>query len=471
MLARARKPRPKRPKLPKKPKPPARPKPPKRPRPPLGAGPRGGPAGLPKHPIGWPWPAKPPRRRPINRRSLASFLARHPQVAKALIWRGDDPTQAPNGVPTSFPQWTPAQKAELADTWRRIRTGSYKPYRTRTRIGLVLSPNGELFSTTFAPKLAWKIYVAYVAQSLAVEADHLVGWSVDDYTPAQLTWLFDSKSLFHYSWGLDRYFTPRWHSSLESLGAAQPGDSIGTFEYALGHGFIGADPTQTIERVLDWCRANLAHFYGDYAPANLFDHWGARTWPTVGRILAGTRHSQFGFAHWTAGCWGTAGFLRLLLRTLNIPASLEEVDGHALPHFHLPPSAAGASRDLYLSHGDDPYNSLWRATPPVPIGELPLKQTEYDAWFGPNAIIPPTTSSNVSRQTIDLSVRHLSNPLLRYHCGDLSAGRTPAQSEVYDPNVTGLGRFYTVAELQAMNLWTNLDAKLAMIGGCANVPP
>jgi len=430
--------------------------------------PHGGTAGLPHRPQ-WPWPAKPPRRPPLDRRSLAAFLRRHPTLADAIVWRAPGPVAAVNGVPTPYSQWSGQQKKDLSDAWVRIRTGSYPGLSATPKVGLVLD-NGEVFSTTLPPATAWRYYIGYVAQSLAIEADRAVPWSLDDYSPSQLVWLLDSKSLFHYSSGLQRYGTPRQHTSLESLGAAQPGDPVRTFRFLDGHGLIGADRRETVERALEWCRTNLVHFYGRWTPDVHRDHWGYRGWPPVERILAGTTHPQFGFAHWTAGCWGTAGFLRAVLRTVNIPSSIEMRDGHALPRFHRASGSGSGAGDLYLSHGDDPYNSLWRATPRVPIADLPITAAEFGAWFGPG-VSPPPGGSNVGRQTVELSIEYLSDPLLRYHCEDLADGRGHGQSRVFGSAFAGLSRFYSVLELEAQGLWTRLDAKLALIGGCANVPP
>lgn len=448
----ARRKRPKRP----KPRRPPRPAPPPR-------------DGLPKRPRK-PKPRKPPRPRP-KRSAFDRFLGRHPVLQSAIVWRAPGPPAEVNGVPTPFSQWTKAEKAELGGVWNDILKGRSLGLSATPAVQLTLNNAGEVFSTRLPPAQAWRYFLGYVAQSLAVEHQGAVAWSFDDYAAGQLVWLFDSKSLFHYSSTLGEYGTVKQHGLLESLGSVQPGDPARIGAAARALGFVGATRRETIERLLDWCRANLVHFYGAETPANLVDHWQYSGWPPVGRMLAGTTHPSYGFAHWTAGCWGTAGFLRHVLRTLNIAASLETADGHALPRFRLPGSGStGMSRDLFLSHGDDPYNSLWRATPPVPIAELPIDAATYANWFAGGAPLPPA-GSNVGRQTVELAIRFLSDPLLRAHCDDLAAGRSHAQSRVYDPQVTGLGRYYTVLELDQLGLWTRLDARLAAIGGCANVPP
>ncbi len=439
-----------------------RPRPPKRP----GRNPRGGSAGLPHH-TNWPWPAKPPRKHLPS--WVDRFFGKHRALRSAIVWRAPATLPDVNGVPIAYPDWPAEWKLQLWDTWARIIKGNFPGVSAAPRVSLTLNNSGDVFATGLSPAVAWKYYLAYVAQSLAVEFEGRVPWSLDDQPAPGLTWLFDSKSLFHYSSALGRYFTPKQHGVVESLGAAQPGDPVRIFEALGARGLIGGDRRNTIDRVLDWCRANLVHFYGPGTPANMATYWQYRGYPPVERVLSGTRHPQFGFAHWTAGCWGTAGFLRYVLRTVNIPASLEVRDDHALPHFLLP-SNRGRNADLYLSHGDDLYNSLWRATPPVPIAELPIGSRTFSRWFGTNATLPPG-GSNVGRQTVELAIRYLSDPLLRYHCEDLAAGRGHAQSRVFDPQLTGLGSYYTVPALETMQLWDRLDARLLSIGGCANVPP
>lgn len=419
-------------------------------------------------------PHKPIQRPPHKKHKLSEFdrlIAAHPILQSAIVWRAPGPPEEVNGVPTPYSQWTKAEQAELAATVGDIVKGRPLGLSATPAVGLTLHTAGDLFSTTLTPALAWKYFLGYVAQSLAVEQQGAVSWSFDDYAAGQLLWLFDSKSLFHYTSAGGVYFLPKEHSSLESEGAVQPGDPVRIAAAARAVGLPAPTRRETVERLLDWCRANLAHFYGAETPDNLNDHWGYSGWPPVERVFAGTTHPIYGFAHWTAGCWGTAGFLRNVLRTFNIAGSLETADGHALPRFRMPGSGStGMSRDLFLSHGDDPYNSLWRATPPVPIGELPIDATTYAAWFGGGGPVPPG-GTNVARQTVELAIRYLSDPLLRAHCDDLAAGRGHAQSRVFDPQFTGLGLYYTVLELENLGLWTSLDAKLAAIGGCANVPP
>jgi hypothetical protein len=119
----------------------------------------------------------------------------------------------------------------------------------------------------------------------------------------------------------------------------------------------------------------------------------------------------------------------------------------------------------YLSHGDDPYNALTKASPPIPAGEILIDQTKFDAWFGAG-VSDAAKLANVGRRTRDLAATYLPNYLLHAYCHDQSAGTTHGVGQVFDiftPNYTG-------AAPEAANLWTRMDAKVSGFGGCPHVP-
>ena len=388
---------------------------------------------------------------------LDVWLTSQPAVASAIVWRAPGAT---NGIPKPYPTWTPAEKNQLAQRFWQIRQGQFPGLSATPSVTTTLHLSGELFGAGLDPALAWEYFLGYVAQSLAVEIAGWVPWSITAYTPAELEALLDSRSLFEYVSGPAKHSILRAHNLLTDHGAATPGDPVRTFDFLRAGLIIGATRRETVERMLDWCRANLAHFNGTWDPANLQAYWQYQGWPPVERMLAGTTHPSDGFAHWTAGCWGTTGFLRAVLRTANAPVVLVDRCDHALPHF---------VRDgLYLSHGDDPYNSLARAKPPIPAGGLLIDAATFDAWFG--ATVPSSkVCDNIGRRVRELAVQYLPNELLRLHCADLAAGRSHAQSDVYTQ--TGLNRDSTVSDLEAAGLWTRMDAKIAAFGGCGQIPP
>jgi hypothetical protein len=223
---------------------------------------------------------------------------------------------------------------------------------------------------------------------------------------------------------------------------------------------VAGDRLTTINRLLEWSRANLKHFGGGFDLGGTFFHWQYRGAAPVSRMLAGTTLGSPPptMGHWTAGCPGTNWFLMAVLRTVNIPVRYVVVEEHATPYF--------PTESKYLSHGDDPYNSYWSpASPSVPISELLIDQATFNAWFAPT-LSSSQRLANVGRQTRELAIKYLSDALLRRRCADIKAGITShAASAVY----ADLKGIYTVAELESMNLWNRIDAKLASMGGCSSL--
>src|SRR5262249_54741274 len=123
----------------------------------------------------------------------------------------------------------------------------------------------------------------------------------------------------------------------------------------------------TIAEAVFWAR-NLRHFEGVWDTTAYQNYWQYIGAPPASRVLAGTHYMGTGNAgksllHWTWGCHGTTGLLKMLLRTLNVPVEFFADDdqqsvtlpsdafylsGHAVPHF--------LADGLWLSHADDPYS-------------------------------------------------------------------------------------------------------------------
>ena len=321
-------------------------------------------------------------------RQVRYWIDGHPAIANAITWEDSS-----NGGLRSFPRWAQWEQDKLRDTVVNMRMGIYSGLPATPPVTTYLNLSGDLFSTDLAPQLAWEYFIAYVAQSIVVEQARWVPWNVDAYTADELFLLFNSQSLFLYTAARNTYDILRDHNILFRHGSVTPGDPVRTFEFLNRNRFIGSTPRETIERLLDWCRDNLAHFYGIEEPLNLQNHWQYNGWPPVESVISGTTHPQYGFQHWTAGCWGTSGFLRAVLRTVNIPVKIERRCGHALPSF--------VHEGVYLSHGDDPYNQNSQDAPRFPIGDLLIDQTKFDAWFG--ATVPEmTVCDNIGRRPREL---------------------------------------------------------------------
>jgi hypothetical protein len=375
---------------------------------------------------------------------VAAWLAAHPAIANAILWESASGVQA-------YPAWSAAMRADLANAFKQA--WNFSSVMTTDPV-----PNKKVLADADSvvqiidQSYAWPMFLAYVAQSLAVEIGSRVGWSLTGYSATGLAQLFDSRETFHWNAGAGGYEITFSHGVAVPC-APNQGYSL------LYAGMIGSNRSSTIAGLLDWCRSHLRHFMGGWDTANVYDQWQYRGFPPVIRMIQGTStlsEPSWGIQHITGGCWGTTGFLRAILRTVNIPARLVTHCGHAQPNF--------VEDGLYLSHGDDPYNALTTSVPPMPISQILVSQAQFDAWFGAG-VSATDQCNNVGRRTVDLSLTWLPTYLLKAYCSDMAAGKTHANGSVYDI----YKKLYTVAQLEAQNLWGKMDAKIASLGGCAHL--
>lgn len=377
---------------------------------------------------------------------LDAWLNAHPTIASSIVWED-------SGGSHAWPAWSAGRKAELRQAFALA--------RERSSIAVAAVPvnqatmaDDQQVTTILAPADAWAYFKASIALSLAVEMGGQVMWSLAGYSADQLTQLFDSREMFRWN------ASPAGYRMNSMHGHIVPAPPAYSYEFLGTNNLIGHSVSDTLALVINWCRANLVHFSGGTTAANMEDQWQYRGYPPMTRVLAGTVQTSrpaFGTMHRTAGCWGTTGLLRALLRTINIPVKLVTKAGHAQPWF----MAAGR----YLSHGDDPYNALTKATPPIPAGEILIDQAKYDAWFGAG-VSDTDRENNVGRRTRELAIAYLPNYLLRAHCSDIAAGKGHGEGQVFEI----FSRNYTVAQLEAADLWSRMDAKIAGFGGCAHIP-
>jgi hypothetical protein len=381
--------------------------------------------------------------RPLS--TIDDWLSANPGVAGAIIWESA-------AGPEAWQVWPEARKQELRTAFNAA-WAETPPALVDPPPNAVTLADTDNVRQVLAEGTAWSLYLGHVAHGLAVELDQRVGWSIRSSPANQLALLFDSRNFFQH--------TPVGYEITFAHGVATPMPPRAAWTFLRDQHLVGTTRLNTITRVLDWCRTNLVHFLGGWVTRNVEDQWQYRGFPPVSRMAQGTPytgHPEWGVLERTGGCWGTTGFLRAMLRVLNIPARLETRCGHALPSF--------PSEGRYLSHGDDPYNQLSRAVPPIPAGELLIAQARFDQWFG--AAVPnDQICRNVGRQPRQLSVTYLPTYLLRQHCSDLAAGRSHADSQVFET----LRDTFTLAELEAGDLWGRMDAKIASFGGCASLPP
>ncbi len=359
------------------------------------------------------------------------------QLSSEIIW------EEPQGELRPHSSWTRDERAEL---W-----SAFWKARLEEPMGIPDAPaeaapaaTGRAFGTAYSRDLAWRIFLAHVAHSLAVEHARRVPWSLRTATPAERAILFDSRAFF-------RPIRDLYEPLMNDHGWLTYGDPVATFRFART---IGASPAAIVQ----WAHENMIHIRGDLSPANCTNHFGYAGYPPVAAVIAGTTRTDDGrFAHWSAGCWGMNGFVRAVLRTANLGVAVRGVAGHALPHF--------VRDDVFLSHGDDPYNALTRTNPPYSMALLLVGAAQFDAWYG--ATVPPAdAANNVGRRVVEVTVDHPESLyLLQARCRDIDGGVPRPSSEVYRV----FRDHYTVAELEARTLWERIDAAIAARGGCRSL--
>ncbi len=328
------------------------------------------------------------------------------------------------------------------------------------------------FTATLESSSAFALYVRLVAAQLAMEIGGCLPWSVTDYAAADLSPLFDGRSIFRYvpagptAWGL---IPVAGHVVATTVTPAPPLIVLG---FLAQNGLIAPTRGETVMRLLHWEREHLVHVVGGTAnpPLSAGDvYFGYNGRAPVSRMINGTimaaplyfgDNDQFAYfdqemRHWVGGCGGSSGFSPEILRTVNIAAHRTIYD-HFQNRFAL-----GSGLYVGISHADDPYGI--KDTPEISTGELLLDNATFQAWFA-NEADPAVVHKNVGRRRADLNLQYLPLTLLKAHCIDLFLGNDHANSRVAQRFIT-----YSVAELEAFGLWTNMDTKLATLGGCAAI--
>ena len=384
---------------------------------------------------------------------VRQYLEENTFIASTMLWLGTDGQRRP------YHQWPQPLKDKLALAVEQLLgAGTGLPdIMTHQAVRI-----GRDYHTFYSKDDAEDLYVANVAHSLVLEMAGALPWSLGDLSGHELTLLFDSRSF--YAWygtyeGVTGYRVASW---------VPPAPPEFIWDFMEREGLVGTTRQETVIRTVHWARYHLYHYsYGlDRTNDPDVDHWDYRGGAPLARVLEGTTRKRDGKkGHPTAGCHGTNRVLMHVLRAANIPVEYVVWGGHAVPSF--------PSEGLYLSHGDDPYSQLAQyASPfpePFPTSEMLISHDTYSKWFN-RSNSHEENLNNVGRKVTELAVKYLPQTLLIIRCGDIANGTSNADSEVYRPGNAGIGRHWTVAELEAMNFWERMDAKIAQYRGCGNIP-
>jgi len=384
---------------------------------------------------------------------LDCVLNRIPKLSSAIIWQTDT-------VLLPWRDWSKRQKSELKDAFARIWEWHQEgrpdvdPLRLPDppeNIALpYATPTSGVDLTILSEDDAWRTYVGYVANSLVVELQELVPWSLLSYNSSMLAYFLDSRSFFY-----PRKTPVRGYGiNMDLAGFATPSSPAVEFGFLARGGMIGSTRLSTIGALLEWSRSTLVHFPGAYEISNMLRIWEYGGVPPVSRVIGGYLRTDIpkpAVYHTTAGCHGTAGVFSFVLKAVNIPAREVRACGHALVGF--------PSERMYLSHGDDPYNAFSYA--PFPAQDLLIDEAKKKSWFDGDP-----TCRNVGRRPVEVGWNHLPKELVKEHCRDLRFSRSHAESWVYkDLKILE----QPVSYFEERRLWERLDAKVSLLGGCEAV--
>ena len=389
---------------------------------------------------------------------IVQFLRERPRVASAMLWAGVD------NQPKPYTRWPRRLKEKLDLAIDRVARGegSGLPEVMTNQAAEFLADN-EYVTTVLSEEDAEDLYVANVANSLVLDAHGTFPWSLDDLSDHELELLLSSRGFYaaHVDYLHDANSRV---TGYDVDGIVLPTSPEVVREFMVREDLIGDNRHETIVKATDWARYNLLHYSGGRSAKNFEDHWEYRGYSPLARMLVvGKATGGDGKPRaYTAGCHGTNWFFVHLLRAVNIPVEYVLWAGHAIPSF--------PSEEVYLSHGDDPYSSLAQYSPPFsepfPSSEIPISEETYQEWFN-ESNSSEENLRNVGRRVTELGVEYLPQSLLQARCSDLANGLSNEDSYVYSPQFAGIGNFWTVEELEEMDFWERMDAKIEEYGGCS----
>ncbi|MBL1411436.1 Ig-like domain-containing protein [Sphingobacterium faecale] len=370
------------------------------------------------------------------------WLNKNPRIAETISWPES------NSSDLNYNAWTATQKTALNHFYQQAKA-------TWEKEVFALSPpvnqnTGASTTIKLDRRDVWPIYLSNIAVSLHSEMNNLLNWSILDYDQGELKMLLDGRTFFIPDAAASNLYQLNGASTARRI---IPESALFLRSFLQKEKIIQSDKISTIGSLLDWCHQHFTHFGGSYNYDNILDHWQYSGGVPMSRLINGTtRISDNRFNHYTAGCHGTVDFIKLVLRSSNIPVeSFRSYDSHRQAYF--------STEGLYMSHGDDPYNLHTWVTPVVSLRETLIDQPTYDRWFN------GSSKESVARGTVEFAVKHLSNILVNLRASE-PAGTPPAQSKV----LKEMSSFFTLEELLEMDLWTRLDARISSLGGRDRIP-
>lgn len=395
----------------------------------------------------------PPYAWPPDVPNLETWLSQHPNVRQAVVVELYDADG--KNVVVGYDQWPVVLGHKLFDAYvkafRKQPSGLADPPANQAVL-----EDAKGIQQVYSVDDGQALYLAFVANSFAVEIDRRVPWSLAEYDADSLALLLDSRSFFSI-YKTNPAKVQGYAVSLGRSGATIPCPPERAVDWLTSVPGIGPDRVTTITNLITWFRWNVMHFMGGYTTANVYDQWQYRGYIPASRIMDGTpvlSNPNSTLRHRTGGCHGTTGFFTAVLRSVNIPVSNNHFpnNGHSMPGF--------PTEKLYLSHGDDPYNRGLK-DPQIPTIRVLVDEATFRSWF-PCPVETP--SLYVGRQVRELVMEYLTSLALEVYCRDIANGKSHA-----DGDVLLMFRDHTLTELEAADLWGRMAEKVSQQGGCGGL--
>ncbi|MFA5888596.1 MAG: hypothetical protein WC852_07855, partial [Candidatus Nanoarchaeia archaeon] len=262
---------------------------------------------------------------------------------------------------------------------------------------------------------ALQMYIPHIAYTLYIEVNHIVPWSILGYNENERSLLLDGRKFINYDPANAGYrFYTNYQDGSGLLGITD-WNPFYSYDFLEDNGMIKSTQAETIYAITEWIRANIVHeaLASQYSNRAMYGYSG---YYPVDKVL----NPPAGARHWTQGCSGTASLYAAILRTVNIPVSINlSLGGHRSPIF--------LTANLALGHGDDPYNLYNRkAEQEVPVEEIFYTIEGFTAMnhaspepygsYTPN--VAEQANFNHNKRTIQTAYSHMAYPLLEKRAYD-----------------------------------------------------
>jgi len=390
-------------------------------------------------------------------------LLQNSKISNAMVW-----TES-SGFKT-YNNWSLDQKNQFMDVVIGFETGKPFPIKEPPKLtkDKYISEND-----------AWMIYLTHVAHTLWLEANHLVNWSILDYSPDELKLLLESdRMLGYYGPEFGYYFDQN------RMGIITDWNIDISYNFMQTKGYLKEDQESTVYAFATWIRNSVEHISGPIDADTFEQCYGYRGFPLVDKILYPI-YTDHGFSV-SAGCWGTTGLFSALMRSVNIPVA-SGISNLGIPgateygvhsRIELPTINKG------LVHSDDLYD---RWCKPCGGNVVPTDKLFHALdWLRDNIDNPTTIDSsaaytnrkedqasyNSNKYTEDLAVSYLSDYLLYLRVTDANNQNTTSTDNLIN-QLSGVSvggsiikfakPFYSDAELAA--IIKSVDGELTKIGG------